>query len=215
MSVKRDLWVGAGIVVSATSAAVASFAGLKALAGSAGWPSWSAPLLPLTVDALAATASRVWVTTPTGSERVRRFARSIAVAAVLMSVAGNAVAHLIGAGLLVASWPVVVIVGAVPALTLALVVHLAVLHGEVREPRGTSAATTAASWGEVRTPSRTRDELLELARRADSVYRASHDGRPITRDALRAALHVSVRRASEVRRALKEDQDKREVAYGS
>lgn len=47
------------------------------------------------------------------------------------------------------------------------------------------------------------NDLLEAARRANAAYRLEHDGRPITRDALRQALHVSVKRASEVLKELR------------
>jgi hypothetical protein len=43
---------------------------------------------------------------------------------------------------------------------------------------------------------------LAAARQADADYRASHDGRPITRDALRAALRIAGTRATELRRQL-------------
>jgi uncharacterized protein DUF2637 len=48
---------------------------------------------------------------------------------------------------------------------------------------------------------RTEAELMDAARVADRRYRATH-GRPITRDALRAALRISGPRATEVRRRL-------------
>jgi hypothetical protein len=47
----------------------------------------------------------------------------------------------------------------------------------------------------------TETELMDAARAADRHYRAEH-GRPITRDALRAALRVSGPRATELRRRL-------------
>jgi hypothetical protein len=49
---------------------------------------------------------------------------------------------------------------------------------------------------------RTEDQLMEAARAADDRYRASHDGHPITRDALRAALRIAGPRATELRRRL-------------
>jgi hypothetical protein len=49
---------------------------------------------------------------------------------------------------------------------------------------------------------RTEDELIQAARSADARYRAGHDGHPITRDALRAALRVAGPRATELRRRL-------------
>src|SRR5206468_5814275 len=97
---RRDWWVSAGIAVSATSAAVSSFSGLRSLAIVAGWPDTLSPLLPLTVDAFAMTATRVWLAASTGSGRARRFARWNATCAILLSVAGNGVFHLIAANLL-------------------------------------------------------------------------------------------------------------------
>ena len=43
---------------------------------------------------------------------------------------------------------------------------------------------------------------MAAARRADQAYRAAHDGRPITRDALRVALAIAGPRATELRRQL-------------
>ncbi len=43
---------------------------------------------------------------------------------------------------------------------------------------------------------------MAAARRADQAYRATHNGRPITRDALRAALSIAGPRATELRRQL-------------
>jgi len=42
----------------------------------AGWPGALAMLLPLTIDAYAATATRVWLAASTRSARARRFARA-------------------------------------------------------------------------------------------------------------------------------------------
>lgn len=124
----RDLWVALGLFVSAVSAAVSSFAGLHALALSTGWHPWAAPLFPLTVDCYALTSVRVWLARSTRSARARRFARSNAIGAILLSVAGNATWHLVAAELVTVTWVVVVLVGAVPPVILGLVAHLAVLR---------------------------------------------------------------------------------------
>jgi len=128
---QRDGWVTIGMLVSATSAALSSFDGLRSLALAAGWTVWMAPLLPLTVDAFAATATRVWLAASTQSARAKRFARNCAVGAILLSLIGNAVWHLIAAELLMVTWVVVLCVGAVPAGVLGLVSHLAVLRRQV------------------------------------------------------------------------------------
>jgi uncharacterized protein DUF2637 len=127
----RDWYVTVGLAVSALSAAASSFASLRSLALAAGWPVWLAPLLPLTIDAYGMTATRVWLAGSTGSTRARRFARANAVGAIGMSLAGNASYHLIAVQLVAVSWMVVVAVGAVPALVLGLVAHLAVLRNQI------------------------------------------------------------------------------------
>jgi len=115
----RDWWVAAGIAVTGTAAAVASFVFLTGLARATGWPPWSAWLLPLTVDALAATALRLYLTCRD------RFAGHTAVAAIAASMLGNAASHWFSSGLLTPGWLAVTVVGAVPAISLGLVVHLA------------------------------------------------------------------------------------------
>src|SRR5438552_1955033 len=127
----RDWWVSAGIAVSATSAAVSSFSGLRSLAIVTGWPEVLASLLPLTIDSYAATSVRVWLAASTQSQRARRFARLNAIGAILLSLAGNAVSHLIAAQLLAVNSAVVLAVGAIPPVILGLVVELAVLRGQV------------------------------------------------------------------------------------
>lgn len=127
----RDAWVTLGLGVSAAAAAISSFSGLRSLAIVTGWPTPLAALLPLTVDAFAMTATRVWLAASTGSGRARRFARWNAICAILLSVAGNGVFHLIAAHLLVVSWGIVLAVGSIPALVLGLVAHLAVLRSQV------------------------------------------------------------------------------------
>ena len=90
----RDWWVITGMAVAATSAAVASFSGLQDLASLAGWPPDLGWLLPITVDAYAA------------------------------SITSNAIYHPVHAGLLSVTWPIIVVVGAVPAAVLGLTAHL-------------------------------------------------------------------------------------------
>lgn len=203
--VAQDLWVTLGLVVTAASAAVSSFAGLRGLAVVAGWPVWLAWLLPLTIDAYAMTATRVWLAESTRSAKARGFARVNAIGAILMSLAGNGVYHLVAAKLLPASWVIVVAVGAVPALVLGLVSHLAVL----RTQAGLGTAQVVSEAVPVQA-SRTQDgpryasedELLDRARAADSTHRAAY-GRGISRDALRRELRIGGTRATALLRQLK------------
>lgn len=202
---RRDWWVAVGMTVSATAAAVSSFSGLRSLALAAGWGEWLSPLLPMCIDAYAATATRVWLANSTRSVRARRFARWNAIGAVVLSVIGNAVWHLIAAGLLQVTWVIVVVVGAVPAAVLGLLSHLAVLrtHDAVPVPEPASAAVPGTDDQDARTPYDSADELLAAARAADAAYRNEHGGKPITRDALRVALRIGGRRASDVLRQLR------------
>ncbi|MBX7268825.1 DUF2637 domain-containing protein [Micromonospora sp. Llam7] len=127
------------MTVTAISAAVSSFSGLQSLAAATGWPEALSPLFPLTVDAYAMTATRIWLSGSTGSERARRFARWNAIMAIGLSLIGNAVWHLIAAQVLTISWVIVVLVGAVPPAVLGLLSHLAVLRGQ-EEPVPVSPA---------------------------------------------------------------------------
>ncbi len=200
-SPRRDWWVILGLAVTATSAAVSSFAGLRGLAVVAGWPGWPAPLLPATIDSYAMTSVRIWLSESTRSVRARRFARTNAAGAILLSLAGNGVYHAIAVGLLQPSWVVVVAVGAVPALVLGLVSHAAVLRTQADPPDPTSVPGRP-----MRTEDGPRygseDELLAAARTADQAYRARY-GRVITRDVLRQELRIGGSRATAVLKRLK------------
>lgn len=208
---RRDWVLVAGMFVSAASAAISSFDGLRSPALVAGWNPYMAALLPLTLDAYATTATRVWLADSGASVRARRFARRNAVGAVAASLLGNATFHAISAGLIPASWVVVVVVGAVPSVALGLVSHLAFLRGQAG-PDGTAVRTpesvlSDASGTAGRTGRGTRyedeDALLVAARSADAAYRAAHAGKPITRDALRAELRIGGQRATALLRRLR------------
>jgi hypothetical protein len=120
----------AGLLVVGAAAAVMSFAALAGLAGLAGVAghvgalrlAW---LFPVAVDAYAATSSRVWLR-PGVAASTRAWARANALAAIGLSVAGNAVYHELTASGSARIW-VVVIVAAVPPLMLGAAVHTAVL----------------------------------------------------------------------------------------
>lgn len=126
----RDWWVIVGMTTTAISAAVSSFSGLQSLAEATGWPEPLSFLLPFTIDAYALTATRVWLSAATSSARARRFARWNAIMAIGLSLVGNAVWHLIAAEVLTVTWPIVVLVGAVPPAVLGLLSHLAVLRSQ-------------------------------------------------------------------------------------
>lgn len=204
---ERDLWVTAGMTIAAASAAVASFSGLQGLAHIAGWPPRLAWLLPVTLDAYAMTSARVWLAASTQSTAARRFARANAIGAIAASIAGNATFHAARTGLLLVSWPIVVLVGAVPAAVLGLTAHLHALRG--RTEAGTPDTAEAANdkpprrtHRKHRPRHRSADELIVAARTADARHREANGGRPITRDALRTTLRVSNARATQLRQQL-------------
>lgn len=197
---ERDWWVVAGMTVTALSAAVSSFSGLHSLAAATGWPEALSPLLPFTIDAYAMTATRVWLSKATGSAAARRFARWNAIGAIGLSLVGNAAWHLIAAQVLTVTWPIVVLVGAVPPAVLGLLSHLAVLHGQDDEDEAATLSTELSEHQDAADAG--GDDLLEVARAADDAHRAEH-GKPITRDALRKQLHVSTERASQLLRNLR------------
>jgi hypothetical protein len=218
----RDWWVVTGMSVAAASATLASFSGLRGLAALAGWPDRLSWLLPVTLDAYAMTSARVWLAATTRSGAARRFARANALGAIAASITGNAAYHAVHAGLLHVTWPIVVLVGAVPAAVLGLTAHLHALRTRTEPPPRTTtrpprtrpaptppaAPDTPAQPPGRRTsrPPRGRDdgELWAAAVAADAQHRQAH-GQPITRDALRAALRVSGPRATELRRRLAQD----------
>ena len=126
-----------GLVVVGAAAAVMSFAALAGLAAIAGVVGRMGPLrlawlLPVAVDAYAATATGVWLRAGV-SPATRSWARANALSAIAASVAGNATYHELTAGPSARTW-VVVIVAAVPPLMLGAVVHTAVLVSGDRRP---------------------------------------------------------------------------------
>jgi hypothetical protein len=191
------------MTVTAVSAAVSSFSGLRSLAAVTGWPNALAPLLPLTIDAYAMTATRVWLSRQTRSAEARRFARWNAILAIALSLVGNGAWHLVATKTLELGWPIVVCVGAVPPAVLGLLSHLAVLRDQDSEDR---APPGRPDEDEHQDDCITADEdgrLLEAARAADAAHRAHH-GKAITRDELRKVLHVSTERTSLILRKLRD-----------
>lgn len=129
----RDPVLLAAAWVAGIASAVASWSALYGLALQTGWSHWTAPLFPLTVDAYAVAALRVWLSRGTSAAaRVR--ARRNAVMAIGASMAGNAALHAVAAGDFRVTWPIVVAVSAVPPVTLGLVSHLFALRSQPADP---------------------------------------------------------------------------------
>lgn len=127
MTRRLDVWTVTGIGVAATTAAIASAGAQHQLAVAAGWGNATAWLLPGCVDTLAAVGARVWLDA-TATDSARRYARAVALVAVVVSLTLNAAGHATAVGLLSVSVPLVVAVGAVPAVSLAATVHLSAVR---------------------------------------------------------------------------------------
>lgn len=123
------------LLVVATAAAVLSFAALRDLALLCGFAPSLAWLLPVVVDAGAAAGSLVWLGGAV-TAGARRFARSLALTLLGLSVAANALGHGLAAYRQEPAWWVVVVVSAVAPAVLGAVVHLAVLVGRLAPPEG-------------------------------------------------------------------------------
>ena len=121
---QRDALFALGMAAVSLAAAISSYSGLASLADLAGWNHRLALLLPLTIDAYAVTATRVWLSPKTAGRRARRWAKGNAIGAIATSVAGNAVSHAAAAHVFTPTWPVVVMVSAIPSIVLGLITHL-------------------------------------------------------------------------------------------
>lgn len=141
---RRDPLVILGLGAVALAAAVSSFTALYGVALVAGWSRTMAPMFPITIDASALVATRIWLGASTPTEATRRFARSVAIGAMVVSLLGNGVFHLAAAHVIEPGVWVVIAAGAVPPIALAVVCHLAVLRSAapaVEAPTATVAAS--------------------------------------------------------------------------
>ncbi|MFF4735319.1 DUF2637 domain-containing protein [Streptomyces sp. NPDC001262] len=151
--VRRDWMLDAGMSAVGLAAAASSYAALQDLALRTGWWPWLSWLLPLTVDAYAMTAVRVWLGRSTRNTYARTWAKYNAVGGIALSVAGNAVDHAAAAKVLVVSWPLIVAVSAIPPVVLGLLVHMAHLRNQ--PPASALTPNTLAADG---TPAETAGE---------------------------------------------------------
>lgn len=132
------LYVLLGLVGAA--AAVLSFSALRDLALLCGFPDELAWLLPVTIDAGAAASSLVWLG-PWASAEAKAYGRTLALALLVGSIGGNALAHgLVAYGKASATlrphWGIVVGVSAIAPIVLGALVHLVVLVGRPESETG-------------------------------------------------------------------------------
>lgn len=144
MSRARDRWTWLGIGTVAAAAAVMSFSALQRLAERADVVPTLAWLLPVAVDAAIVVSTRVWLIGD-ASDRVTRYARSLALSSLALSVAGNAAEHAMAAYRVTAPWWVLVAVSAVPPVALGATVHLAALLASDTTPAPAARSTPATA----------------------------------------------------------------------
>jgi hypothetical protein len=178
-------WLGAVVLLGCT--AVLSFTTLAELAVRGGYADWRRWLWPLTVDAAALVAVRFWLARGLAAS-ARRFGLVLALAMVVLSIAGNALEHwLAGGGLLPA------VLGSVPPLVLAavgLLIDLAVRRPQAPTPVDTVVDTPA----DTATPAPGAGERLTSADTPSAAdigmdTQASAEARPRPGSALRFDLH--------------------------
>jgi hypothetical protein len=125
---KRDPWVLIGLLLVGVTAIVASFGTLMGLAAWVGWHGRGMQfLLPSCLDVLALVSGRVWLSTSMTVE-ARRFAQTVSMTAIGISIVGNAVGHIVtmhNASLVKVT--IAIIAGTIPPAALAAVGHLATL----------------------------------------------------------------------------------------
>lgn len=112
---------GAAFVIVLTTVAL-SFTSLQKLAtlcGFTGWLSWA---WPICLDAVAYLATRIWL----ANGHARRFAKGVAISSIVLSLIANGLVHALTEYRMTPHWTIVVLVGAVPPLMLALVIHMLV-----------------------------------------------------------------------------------------
>lgn len=149
---QRDALFATGMAAVSLAAAISSYSGLASLADLAGWNHRLALLLPLTIDAYAMTATRVWLSPKTAGAKARRWAKGNAIGAIATSVAGNGVAHAANAHVFHVAWPIVVAVSAIPSIVLGLITHLWHLRNTPDPAPATAAVPVPATEGTALAP---------------------------------------------------------------
>ncbi len=172
----RDWLVTLGLAVVTIVAAIGSFGALRGTALLAGWSRDMSPLLPITVDATAVVASRVWLSPDTPTDKARRFARSVAFGAIAVSLLGNGIFHMAEAGYLHPGVWLVIGAGGTSPLALAVVAHLAVLRGvAVESADGSESVADTDIAPDAATASETLSDVAGHGQEASDVVSAIPD----------------------------------------
>ncbi|OUC99297.1 hypothetical protein [Streptosporangium minutum] len=182
MNARRDWTVIGCVALVALATVTASFTAQSGLGELAGWTtvfhvfgvevsmSW---LLPITVDAYGIAATRIATDKGKYSAEVRGHAFGHALAAVVVSVLGNAMFHLIEAEVIElggASWVLVVAVSVVPPIALGGLAHL--LGVAARDEVAASEGVTADTLERVET---TPSDLLVNHKEVEAAAVPSED----------------------------------------
>ena len=161
------IWVGLAVVAAAS--AVLSFATVRDLAASAGYPDRLAWLLPVVIDATAVVGSRIWLGA-VGNSGAVGYARSLALAAAVVTVGANVLQHGLVAHRQLPPWGLVAALAAIPPIALVAVAHQVALLSrsysvDAPEPGAQSAEQPPPEAGtEQALPSGAPEELTERAR---------------------------------------------------
>lgn len=184
---RRVVLAGAGLVGLSTAAT--SAVSLYELAARCGIPEPFAAALPIALDAGAAVAALVWITERDG---LRRWGRAVAVAALAGTIVGNGVQHALAAGLLAATLPLVLAVGAAIPAMLWCIAHLLAMMTAVASPvvAGKPAAARVRRPGKAATGPPVEDDEMTLRRRAAATAKKQRQ-RAALRDRKRSASGVA------------------------
>lgn len=126
-------------------AAVLSFNSSRDLADSCGFHGWLSWVWPLCLDAVAYTATRIWLSRTT-DDPTRLYARQLALTGISLSLAANGLDLFLSVEKMAPVWGVVLLVGAIPPAMLAAVIHMLVMRQgltahRVKKPAAPKTAT--------------------------------------------------------------------------
>jgi hypothetical protein len=125
-------------------AAVLSFNSSRDLADACGFHDWLSWVWPVCLDAVAYTATRIWLSRTT-DDNTRRYARGLALIGISLSLMANGLDLFLSVEKLAPVWGVVLLVGAIPPAMLAAVIHMLVMRRGLTAHRARKPATPKAT----------------------------------------------------------------------
>jgi hypothetical protein len=186
----------AGLAVVAGSAAVLSFATVRDLAQSSGYPPRLAWLLPVVIDATAVVGSRIWLGGGVAPGAIR-YARTLALAAAVVTIGANVLQHGLAAYHAVPPWWLVAALAAIPPTALVAVAHQVALLARPHPTGGPERGEDPGGVGEpALTPAGRGVGDTELAARARRVVTGSE--RPVGRRRLARELDITEHQARQL-----------------